>query len=582
MNIDSAKAENKRTVYIGMILSILLSVIFIAGMKNAYGIGIINDEFGYWGIAASFAGKDWSELLSTTPYYAYGYSMIVTWLYHIFDDPTVIYRVALVMNVIMIVFSFWIAYKCGKKMFPHLSSECVLLACFAITVYSNNIIQAQIAWTETLLYMLYWLTFYAFLLIIEKTETKYIIIFACLNAYMYFVHQRTLGVILTSSIMIIVLLITKKISIKQVGFYCGIIIALLLAGESVKTYIIETLFTSKELIAMNNYSGQFSKISDIFHTLNGFILLIQSILGKMFYLGAATFLIGFVSIFLLIKRVWCGGIICMKSKFREIDKETLVSCFLLLSFAATFMIGAIFMYQPYGRLDLLIYGRYMEFAIGPLLLVGLISILDRKVKLRFYLTSIVCMIILAIIVNTIYMTLGTTSYNGICIGTLAYFFDNMLEVNSLTLQIAIVIVLASGIIWVCVCDNLCKVKKEIVNGIVIMIIIVCWLKLGTYDGVFKLQRYVSNKVEKIVERIEELDISKEIYMAYDEDGYNDIAKYLQYYLPDYNVHLMDVEDFREKSGICIVYADQIKKLDNTENIIYKDNNIVAFILDKNR
>ncbi len=578
MNIDSAKAENKRTVYIGMILSILLSVIFIVGMKNAYGIGIINDEFGYWGIAASFAGKDWSELLSTTPYYAYGYSMIVTWLYHIFDDPTVIYRVALIMNVIMIVFSFWIAYKCGKIMFPHLSSECILLVCFAITVYSNNIIQAQIAWTETLLYMLYWLTFYVFLSIIEKTETKYIIIFACLNAYMYFVHQRTLGVILTSSIMIIVLLITKKISIKQVVFYCGIIIALLWAGENIKADIIEWLFTNKELTAMNNYSGQVSKVGDIVHSLKGFMLLIQSVLGKLFYLGLSTFLIGFVSLFLLAKQSLFGGIAFLKSKLKRIDDRTMIALYLFLSYMATFMIAAISMYQPYGRLDLLLYGRYMEFAIGPLLLIGIVAVIQKKVKLRFYIISIICLILTAIMVNTVYLSLETSIYNGICISTLVYFFDNMKQVNGLSYQIVIIIT-AIILLIIMLLQN--KNSKRNVSLIIVILLAVSWIKLGDYDGIGSLQKSVKNNVKTISEKIAGLEGQYDIYVLKDETGINTIAKYFQYYLPEFAVHIVDNIDEEKENALYIADKDRYELYKN-KIILEKKNDITVFTSNKNR
>lgn len=578
MNIDNTKAENKRIIYIGMILSILLSIIFIAGMKNAYGIGIINDEFGYWGIAASFAGKDWSELLSTTPYYAYGYSMIVTWLYHIFDDPTVIYRAALVMNVIMIVVSFWIAYKCGKKMFPHLSSECILVVCFAITVYSNNIIQAQIAWTETLLYMLYWLSLYMFLLIIEKSKIKYIVIFSCINAFMYFVHQRTLGVIITSSLMIIVLLTAKKISVKQFILYCCIMVALLMVGEKIKAYIIEGLFTSKELAAMNNYSGQVSKVSDIFHSIKGFSLLIQSILGKMFYFGLSTFLVGFVALFLLVKQSLFGGIEFLKSKLKIIDDRTMIALYLFLSFTATFMIAAISMYQPYGRLDLLLYGRYMEFAIGPLLLIGVIAVIQKKVNIRFYIISIISLILVAIMVNSIYLSLETNVYNGICISTLVYFFDNMRQVNGLAYQIVIIMVAIVSIIIMLLYIG--KPRRNI-SLVVVIILAVSWIKLGDYNGVENLQKSVKTKVKKIAEKIEMLESPYDICVLEDETGVNTIAKYVQYYLPDVAVHIVDNVDMEKENVIYITDSDS-RMLCKNSIVLEKKNGITVFTLTENK
>ena len=575
MNIDKAKATNKRVIYIGTILTIILSIIFIVKMKNAYGIVIINDEFGYWGLAASFAGKDWSELLATTPYYAYGYSMIITGLYHIFNEPTIIYRIALGMNVIMIVLSFGIAYKCGKKLFPRLSSECILLVCFAITVYSNNIVQAQIAWTETLLYMLYWLTFYIFLLIIEKFETKYIIIFTILNVYMYFVHQRTLGVILTSSIMIIILLITRKISIKQFILYCGVTIVLLWVGENIKLHIIDTLFTNKELAALNNYSGQVSKVSDIFCSLKGFSLLIQSVLGKLFYLGLSTFLIGFVSLFLLAKQSLFGGIEFLKNRLKNIDESTAVSLYLFLSYMATFMIAAITMYQPYGRLDLLLYGRYMEFAIGPLLLIGIVALIQKKLNIHFYIICAIGLILTAVMVNSVFLSQGIDTYNSICISTLVYFFDNMKQVNGLSYQIVIMI----GIIILLISILLQSDKKNM-KLLAIILLAFSWIKLGDYDGVSSWQKSTKNSVEKITHKIEMLNDKYDIYVLEDETGVNNIAKYLQYHLPDTSIYIVDKADVQKDNVIYITNADS-KMLWKNSIVLEKKNGITVFTSTEN-
>lgn len=39
---------------------------------------VINDEFGYLGNAAYFAGYGWESVLSDVPYYSYGYSIFDT------------------------------------------------------------------------------------------------------------------------------------------------------------------------------------------------------------------------------------------------------------------------------------------------------------------------------------------------------------------------------------------------------------------------------------------------------------------------------------------------------------------------
>ena len=50
-------------------LGIVLLFFCLLHIKNLNQIIVLNDEFGYWSIASSLAGKDWLDLISNTPYY---------------------------------------------------------------------------------------------------------------------------------------------------------------------------------------------------------------------------------------------------------------------------------------------------------------------------------------------------------------------------------------------------------------------------------------------------------------------------------------------------------------------------------
>ena len=289
------------------------------------------------------------------------------------------------------------------------------------------------------------------------------------------------------------------------------------------------------------------------------------------------FLIGFVSLFLLAKQSLFGGIAFLKSKLKRMDDRTMIALYLFLSYMATFMIAAISMYQPYGRLDLLLYGRYMEFAIGPLLLIGIVAVIQKKVKLHFYIISIICLILTAIMVNTVYLSLETSIYNGICISTLVYFFDNMKQVNGLSYQIVIIIT-AIILLIIMLLQN--KNSKRNVSLIIVILLAVSWIKLGDYDGIGNLQKSVKNNVKTISEKIAGLEGQYDIYVLKDETGINTIAKYFQYYLPEFAVHIVDNIDEEKENALYIADKDRYELYKN-KIILEKKNDITVFTSNKN-
>lgn len=555
--LEKQKA-NKNIIYLGFIFSVVIVYIFSKNIMNSYSIGIINDEFGYWGIAASWANKDWSGLLASTPYYSYGYSMIITGLYYIFNDPQIIYRIALCLNVTMILLSFLLAYQCGRKVFPDISKVLMLIISFAITVYSNNIVQAKIAWTETILYLLYWLLFFVVLKILEKPRMSYIAIYALLNVYTYCVHQRALGVLLSSVLLIIILVICKKLSVKHLVIFAGILAVVFYLGTIMKSNIVAELFTSKELVAMNDYSGQVSKIGEALTSLSGLRYLAESILGKLFYLGAATFLIGFLGLGMLIKQSLIGLVQMVKERFRQIDDSTAIVVYLLMSFGATFMISAISMYLPQGRLDLLIYGRYMEFAVGPLLMYGFGMLLSGKIQRRQIYGSLSVLVILSVLVGAVYSSLGIDSFNALCITGLSYFFNNINQVKAVPFFIVCIVGIVS-VLFMFYIEKTTKRETNIYKKMAVIGIGIVWIFLSGFVGIEGVQKGIDENVVAVTEKLERLEVDYHICVLQNDDNADLYAKYLQYNLPDKCIIEIQEKDLaveKEKNVIYLAYNDQ--------------------------
>ena len=123
-----------------LLLSIMLFFILLRNLGSLKEIWIINDEFGYWGAAAFFAGKDWGGLMGSTPYYAFGYGIILAPLYALFSSPETIYQAAIILNVCLVCGGFWLAIRFGNIMFPKLDKLIIIFVAFLISLYPKTML----------------------------------------------------------------------------------------------------------------------------------------------------------------------------------------------------------------------------------------------------------------------------------------------------------------------------------------------------------------------------------------------------------------------------------------------------------
>lgn len=146
-------------------------------------------------------------------------------------------------------------------------------------------------------------------------------------------------------------------------------------------------------ISVNDFSGQWGVLRNIF-TVNGLIRLGISVVGKWFYLASAT---GFVicwGIAGLCKNVWLlcrDAFIRTFRRFRgqketenadiSLVRERLWFLGMFLAWFSTFMISAIYK-EGFYKNDDLFNGRYVEFTIGFLLLLGLNCLINDKKWVR--------------------------------------------------------------------------------------------------------------------------------------------------------------------------------------------------------
>ena len=337
-----------------------MSCIVCHGISKSYGFYFPADEFGYWSYAAGLAGYDWSDIASLGSYYSYGYSLILLPVFLIFKDGVIAYRAAMVVNIALLAVCFFILQKMGRTFYAA-----------AAVFYPTWLFYAGTTFAEILLVTLYLTTCMLLLKYLQTDNKRYMALMLAAMFYMYLVHLRAIGV-LVSGTAVLLLYNIRKYSIRKYIMRNGgrkvrsvlvpaaaaaVILAVgLLMGLFIKNYWTGMVYgdTADTLKNANDYAGQFEKIAYIF-SIEGLKNLIISVSGKILYLGLASYGIAYFGIIYAVRRV------------RE---KKYFPLFVLLTTAAALMICAIYTIRP-GRVDTLTYGRYHEYVMPVLLMMGI-------------------------------------------------------------------------------------------------------------------------------------------------------------------------------------------------------------------
>jgi hypothetical protein len=399
-------------------LFITCFIIFIIYIHNYQQIGlftVLDDEYGYWGTAAFLAGYDWSNSVSQIPYYSYGYSLILVPLFWIFDDPMHMYKAAIILNGVFLSISFLISYMISQNIMLGINNYYRIAICAVVAMYPTYIAYSNIAWPEALLIMVCWILAWCFINLTNESKLYIFVLIGFLSVYSYIIHQRALGILVSSIIVLILMKAIQTINWKQLLGSIAPIVVILFAHSFLKDYIQDGLWLNNLGNLANDFSGQFEKISLIF-TFDGMTKFFSVLTGQVFYIGAASFLLSFFGLYILFKQTIGTLILAIKtSSIKKINdnKYFYFYAFLLCAFTLSIIISVIFMISP-TRIDQFIYGRYTEIVVGPVIILGFSAITNREFKSKkLVMGFVIGFVALALITSYIIFQSGLTTFNPI-------------------------------------------------------------------------------------------------------------------------------------------------------------------------
>lgn len=220
---------------------------------------LFNDEIGYWSNSAFFLGMDWTSVTGRIGYYSYGYSLLLMvirllgrwWVW----DWRMMHHAAVIMNSGFLITGYAIALKLAKRYLPDMNWLVRIMACFTVFTYSSYIVYAHITWTECTLMFFFWVFLYVMMRVTDRPGIWNHVAYAVVSFYIYTVHQRALGIVVTSVIIVCYMRIIRCNKLRDTAAFFGSMYVCSLIHDIVKKNVQNVNYLGEEPVDLSSLLG---------------------------------------------------------------------------------------------------------------------------------------------------------------------------------------------------------------------------------------------------------------------------------------------------------------------------------------
>lgn len=528
--------------------AVILFCFWIFNIGGIYGFSILPDEFVYWSYAAEVNGYDWSDIASLAPYFSYGYSLFLIPLFTLCKNAVTAYRIAVSMNFVFLFLGLTALIKtmrkaagCDKYNMP------VAMFCMLAVLIPCNLFYTQMTLTETLLVSLYIAAGSILFQYLENNRLSTLILLMLTLMYLYMVHMRTVGVLVSAVMVLCLHILYRKDKIRHILVIAFITVILLLAAGMIKQYAFESVYggLNQEFVASNDYNGQYDKIQYIF-TWEGFYDLIVGILGKILYLGLATWGVFYWGLYALIRNTW--KMLHNMKRHMEIAPQQIFALFLLLSAASQIIIASVYL-LTLGEISDYTYGRYLEMIIPFIMVWGFIDMWKEKARLILSVTGVIALaqiLITYMVVRQIIAT-GADNFQGYFMVGMSYLYD---ENNFYVDKFYISAYLLCEFLTLCITTLVLFCRSAKKRQYIMVICAVMEMALAVhadkiYTGPFKRAAFRDSRVTDILNDLTD-GKRRVVYM---DEVFPSYIGIIQFMTKDVDIHVMErrntVSDYDE-------------------------------------
>lgn len=540
-----------------LFVAIVLFCFWAFGIGSTYGFSIFPDEFAYWSYAARVKGYDWSNIVSLAPYYSYGYSLILIPIFALFEDVVTAYRVAVSINFIFLFIGYVALVKTMKRMVSDEKIPVILFSALVILI-PCNLFYTQMTLTEVFLVCLYVIVGNLLLRYLENNRLSTLVLLMLTLMYLYTVHMRTVGILISAIVVLFLHTASRKEKRWHILVVIGLALILFIAVDVIKEAAYLGVYggINRELVSDNDYSGQLAKIRYIF-TGQGFYDFIIHILGKILYLGLATWCVFYWGIYVLVK--YAVQLLQNIKKHIPATSQQLFAVFVFFSVILQIVIGTIYL-LTLGEMSDYTYGRYNEIVIPFVMVLGFAALWRERAKIIWCATGVlaVAQMIIAILVVRQIIDTGAQNFHGYFMVGIGYLYDDAnFQVGDFYrnayLLCEILTLLVTAVILFC--RNVEK-RKYIIMALMVLELGMAMQADTIYLEPFKKAAFRDSRmVDKIVEM--QAEGRRVVYM---DDVFPPYIGIIQFMAGDMKIHVMEeresVKDYEKdiKEDDILIFA----------------------------
>jgi hypothetical protein len=353
-------------VYLALVLLHSLSALRMAVPTALY------DEFIYLGFGRFFAATAPLPNFRGGAFGSFGYGLFIAPAFLQSASFLSSYRLVLLMNSLMISLSYFLLYYIAHSVL-RLSRPTALLLSIITCLYPSFLLFSNYAISENVFVPVFLLVIVCAVRTIEHATAPTAALMTLTAGMLYTIHSRSLGVVVLTTVLLLYLVLTRRLSLKAASFAVAILL-----GVITMTQI------ANGLLMKRGWGGGAGEVT-IRHTMTSLLSFrggwtaLVAMIGQLFYLSVTTC------------GLWTAGVIFgvltifphskHRNPWRLMPPRVVAIAFCLVSTLSVLAVSAAFVasYDPtLGRPDFLVTGRYNEGAVALPILFGLAFLIELR------------------------------------------------------------------------------------------------------------------------------------------------------------------------------------------------------------
>lgn len=542
-----------------ILFAILIFYINFGIVGKCYNPFVYNDEMGYWTHAAEMAGLDWHGVSKTLAWYSFGYSFMLAPLMKIFSDTVILYRAAIILNICMEIVSYFLFVYIIRYLFPKIGKLPASFVSAAAILYTSYQMNAGIAFSETALLFVTNLIVFNVVRVIKKPTYLNLGCLGLLSAYIFMVHNRTIGIVASAVILVALGLIFKKINFKKAGIFTLTLFIGMVCNKFIKVALESALWPSGKA-GGNNAESVFGKLKDAFSSVDAIKKLLSIMAAQGFAVSAATMCIVLFAMWAIVKNILFAlgkTAAALKEKKKLdcniFDERIFLLVFIFCAFISTWIISGVFMFD-FQRIDHVLYTRYFDIIVGVLIMIGICYLYQaKKIDFGFMLLIPFIMRIGAGRASVMMQYVREPVFNKVCSPGICrlYEFNGQNFHAYITWSVSLFFFMAFVMY---------ALKKNKLGILAVSIICISCFNKNSPSAIEAItinqNAYAGDR--ELIERNEDIFESGSVYMT---ASVGTFASFLQY----------------EMNDIRVDFVDDIEKLDDNSYVFANKNDIVSFL-----